>query len=52
MHKEFLIIGAGPTGLGAATRLHENGEDWLLLEAEGHFGGLASSWVDPQGFLW
>jgi len=52
MHRETIIIGAGPTGLGAATRLHENSEDWLLLEAAGHFGGLASSWVDEQGFLW
>ena len=29
-----LVLGAGPTGLGAATRLHQHGEaDWLLLEA-------------------
>lgn len=49
---EYLIIGAGPTGLGAATRLQEKGKDWLLLEAEQHFGGLASSFKDPQGFTW
>lgn len=49
---EYLIIGAGPTGLGAATRLQEEGRDWHLLETEAHFGGLAASFVDPQGFTW
>jgi succinate dehydrogenase/fumarate reductase flavoprotein subunit len=30
---KILILGAGPTGLGAATRLQQHGEhDWLLLE--------------------
>ena len=50
---KFLILGAGPTGLGAATRLHEKGhQDWLLLEAENKFGGLAMSFKDEQGFTW
>jgi len=49
---EFLILGAGPTGLGAACRLQEEGQDWHLLEATPVFGGLASSWVDAQGFTW
>ena len=49
---EFLILGAGPTGLGAACRLQEKGRDWHLLEASSIFGGLASSWVDAQGFTW
>jgi protoporphyrinogen oxidase len=49
---EFLIIGAGPTGLGAACRLQERGQDWQLLEATGSFGGLASSWTDARGFTW
>jgi protoporphyrinogen oxidase len=49
----FLIIGAGPTGLGAAWRLHELGRrDWALAEASLHPGGLASSFVDVQGFTW
>ncbi len=49
---EFLIVGAGPTGLGAACRLQEKGRDWHLLEASSTFGGLASSWVDAKGFTW
>ena len=50
---EILILGAGPTGLGAAYRLHEAGHDrFTVLEARGEPGGLASSYVDPQGFVW
>jgi protoporphyrinogen oxidase len=48
-----LILGAGPTGLGAAWRLHELGvTDWTLVEAATTAGGLASSVVDAQGFTW
>lgn len=49
---EHLIVGAGPTGLGAATRCYEKRLDWQLLEAEPHFGGLSQSFVDKQGFTW
>lgn len=49
---EFLIIGGGPTGLGAACRLEREGADWLLLEKSDRFGGLASSFRDRQGFTW
>lgn len=53
MSCKYLILGAGPTGLGAARRLHELGcDDWLLLEAAPEAGGLASSFVDAQGFTW
>lgn len=49
----IVIIGAGPTGLGAASRLHELGHsDWTLYEAADSAGGLASSIVDDQGFTW
>jgi protoporphyrinogen oxidase len=49
----LLILGAGPTGLGAARRLQELGrKDWLLLEAGNQSGGLAASFVDAQGFTW
>lgn len=52
-HIPFLILGAGPTGLGAARRLEELGRhDWQLLEAAPEPGGLAASFVDDQGFTW
>jgi len=48
-----IIIGAGPTGLGAAWRLQEqNHPTWLLFEAADQAGGLAASFVDAQGFTW
>ncbi len=49
----IVIIGAGPTGLGAAWRLHELGHDnWTLIDANEYAGGLATSFVDEQGFTW
>ncbi len=48
-----MIIGAGPTGLGAAHRLLELGErDFVILERDGHAGGLAASFRDSAGFTW
>ena len=45
-------MGAGPTGLGAATRLHQHGEtDWLLIDQAPEPGGLACTDVTPEGFL-
>ncbi|MCC5848196.1 MAG: FAD-dependent oxidoreductase [Verrucomicrobia bacterium] len=52
MRTRLLIIGGGPTGLGAATRAGEHGMDWQLLEAADTPGGLASSFVDEHGFTW
>ncbi len=50
---QIIIIGAGPTGLGAARRLEELGcKDWQLLESSSEAGGLAASFVDDQGFTW
>ncbi|MDQ3417936.1 MAG: FAD-dependent oxidoreductase [Acidobacteriota bacterium] len=47
------IIGAGPTGLGAAHRLHELGvTDYVVIERSDAAGGLASSYVDDHGFTW
>lgn len=49
----FLILGAGPTGLGAAWRLAGRGQtDWLVCEADAIPGGLARSVVDEHGFTW
>ena len=49
----MLIIGAGPTGLGAAYRFHERGfENFFVLESGDAPGGLAASHVDPRGFTW
>ena len=49
----ILILGAGPTGLGAARRLQEHGEtSFLVAEAESFPGGLATSYQDDQGFTW
>jgi protoporphyrinogen oxidase len=51
--KKIVIIGAGPTGLGAAFRLYELGhENWVLYEMAEDVGGHATSHVDAQGFLW
>src|SRR6266550_2424451 len=50
---QHLIIGAGPTGLGAAWRLEQRGiRDWVLLEAGHVAGGLAQSVVDDHDFTW
>ena len=49
----IVIIGAGPTGLGAGYRLRELGYDnFLMLEARGHVGGLASSETSANGFIY
>lgn len=51
--QHIVIIGAGPTGLGAAWRLHELGHpEWTVIEAAEGPGGLATSVVDEQGFTW
>lgn len=50
---KYLILGGGPTGLGAAWRLEELGErDWLLLERSDTAGGLAGSVLDEKGYTW
>jgi protoporphyrinogen oxidase len=49
----IVIIGAGPTGLGAAYRLRELGHaDWRLYEASDTLGGLARSYTDEHGFTY
>ncbi len=51
--KKIVIIGAGPTGLGAGYRLRELGyENFVMLEARNKVGGLASSEKSPNGFTY
>ena len=53
MGRHITIIGAGPTGLGAAHRLCQTGyDDWCLYEKEAWPGGLATSFIDERGFTW
>lgn len=53
MPKRILIIGAGPTGIGAAVRLDQVGHpDWQVYERAAEAGGLAGSIRSPAGFTW
>ncbi|CAN9197986.1 unnamed protein product [Alternaria alternata] len=50
---DVLVIGAGPTGLGAAKRLHQiDGPSWLIVDSNETPGGLASTDTTPEGFLY
>ncbi|KAL9577544.1 MAG: hypothetical protein Q9203_007418 [Teloschistes exilis] len=50
---DVLIIGAGPTGLGAAKRLNQiDGPSWKIIDCNETPGGLASTDVTPEGFLY
>ncbi|KAL3952398.1 hypothetical protein ACCO45_012341 [Purpureocillium lilacinum] len=49
---DVLVIGAGPTGLGAAKRLSHLGHpSWLVVDSSSVPGGLASTDVTAEGFL-
>jgi protoporphyrinogen oxidase len=49
----ILIIGAGPTGLGAAYRLQEKGyTNFRVCDRNPYVGGLAASFKDEKGFTW
>ena len=53
MARNLLILGAGPTGLGAAYRLLRRGHpSWSIRERNTHVGGLAASFRDEAGFTW
>jgi protoporphyrinogen oxidase len=53
MEKKIVIVGAGPTGLGAAYRLKEMGyRNFHMYDRLPHIGGLASSYTDSAGFTW
>ena len=55
-HKQsprIVIIGMGPCGLGAAWRLQELGyNNYKIFDQSFHAGGLASSYIDENGFIW
>ena len=51
--RRIVIVGAGPTGLGAAYRLKEFGhENFVVLEGREGPGGLASSERSSNGFIY
>lgn len=53
MKDQVAILGAGPTGLGAAWRMRERGENgYQIYERSGQVGGLATSFQDPKGWTW
>ena len=53
MKKKFVIIGAGPTGIGAAYRFKDlKIDDFIVLDAASEVGGLSSSFRDEKGFWW
>lgn len=60
LQRQILIVGAGPTGLGAAWRLQELAVrlrispaiDWLLTDKAAVPGGMATSVTDTAGFTW
>eukprot|EP00760_Papus_ankaliazontas_P019038 PhM_4_TR17845/c0_g1_i1/m.82576 len=49
----LVIIGAGPTGIGAALRCMDKGhDDFIVIDASPSVGGLSMSHVDDKGFTW
>ena len=53
MEPKIVIIGAGPTGLGAGYRLKELGyKNFQIYDRSPYIGGLASSFTDSAGFTW
>ena len=49
----IVILGAGPTGLGAAYHMNKLGyTNWQLYERNSYIGGLSASFKDPKGFVW
>ncbi|MCJ1282676.1 hypothetical protein MMC26_002001 [Xylographa opegraphella] len=50
---DVLVIGAGPTGQGAAKRLNQlDGPSWMIIDSNEIPGGLASTDTTPEGFLY
>lgn len=52
MEKQILIIGAGASGIAAATKLLENGfQNITILEAESRIGGRINTVPYGTGFI-
>lgn len=55
-HARIVIVGAGPSGVGVATRLHDAGVDGILvLDRLPHIGGITGFYTDdstPSFVLW
>jgi len=50
---DVLVIGGGPTGLGAAWQLARHADiEWALYEQEHQLGGLSRSIRDDAGYTW
>lgn len=53
MSLKIIIIGAGPSGLGAAYRLFRlRHDDFMVFEQNPYTGGLCASFTDAAGFVW
>jgi protoporphyrinogen oxidase len=53
IEQKIVILGAGPTGLGAAYRLQELGyRNWRIYDRNDYVGGLATSFQDSMGFTY
>jgi protoporphyrinogen oxidase len=51
--KKIVILGAGPTGLGAAYELRKlYYKNWQIYEKNNYIGGLSASFKDEKGFTW
>ncbi|HYE60958.1 MAG TPA: FAD-dependent oxidoreductase [Phycisphaerales bacterium] len=51
--ERIVIIGAGPTGLGAGYRLKELGHtNFAIYDRHPYVGGLSHSFTDDKGFTW
>ena len=49
---DYLVIGAGPTGLGACARLQQNGADWKLIDAFDEAGRVLCLFFDVFLLFW
>ncbi|MDX1992033.1 MAG: NAD(P)-binding protein [bacterium] len=53
LEQKIVILGAGPTGLGAAYRLQELGyRNFAIYDRNQYVGGLATSFSDQAGFTY